>query len=323
MEEENKNIEEPAVEPTPEVAPVEEMPTPIEPATDPAPVVQEEPKVMESAVVPEKKKGKGGLIFLLLLLVIGGGFAAWYFAFGGKDVISGKKEEPKQEEKKEESKEEEKKEESKEETKEEEKKEETKEEEKKEEDPTANLKFADISDSYQKVTYNGKTIELEVKEIQGDYLYRVLYIDGKATDIKMGSLNSISNVYQLGDKIIILTSGTDIRSYQLRIIDFTGKELKKIISLDEETMVIATKGMKGAAIEVKDDYLEFDGTRLTHGPSLVTAMNPMKEVEICNNNDLDHNTVVRATYRLNKKFEIEKVSGSDEYLKDVVAAYCK
>jgi len=130
MEEDNKNLEQepvaetPAVEPVPEVAPVESVPAE-QPVPETAPV--EQPVVAQEE---PKKKGNGGLILILLILVIGGGFAAWYFALGGKDVLAGKKEEPKQEEKQEEKKEEEKKEETKEDDK---KEEEKKEEEKKEE----------------------------------------------------------------------------------------------------------------------------------------------------------------------------------------------
>ena len=113
MEEENKNVEQepavetPAVEPAPEVAPTEPVPAE-QPVPEAAPVEQPVAEPVEP-----KKKGNGGLILLLLILVVGAGFAAWYFALGGKDVLAGKKEEPKQEEKKEEKKEEETKEEAK------------------------------------------------------------------------------------------------------------------------------------------------------------------------------------------------------------------
>ena len=124
MEEENKNVEQPVVDtsiPTEPVqtpvteAPVESAPAPVDPVAQPevAPAPVAEPAVAPAATEEPKKKGKGGLIFLLLLLLVGGGFAGWYFALGGKDVLAGKKEEPKQEEKKEEKKEEEKKEEEK------------------------------------------------------------------------------------------------------------------------------------------------------------------------------------------------------------------
>ena len=226
MEEENKNVEEqvtetpvveqtPAVEPTPEVAQAEEMPTPIEPAADPAPVVQEQPQIMESAVVPEKKKGKGGLIFLLLLLLVGGGFAAWYFAFGGKDVISGKKEEPKQEEKKEEEK---------------------KEEEKKEEEP----KLTKVDVESDEVT---KAIE-----VFGYYRLTDEELTNKGTnsltEITLPqTITALGNYLESKNRSIIAYCGSELK--QALTYDELNKYLKDFTDVEIHEDTFVSSGKKG------------------------------------------------------------------------------
>lgn len=54
----------------------------------------------------EIKKKNNGVAFILVFIILVGGFVTWYFAFGGKDILAGKKEEPKPEENQKETKEE-------------------------------------------------------------------------------------------------------------------------------------------------------------------------------------------------------------------------
>jgi hypothetical protein len=113
-------VEQPVEVPVQEAAPVvPEVPVqeaPVEPAVEqsvpeqPVPVPEVPPTQETTApvgVAPEapKKKRKGGLILVLLAVLALGGFATWYFALGGDKVLSGKKDEPAQEENKEEQKE--------------------------------------------------------------------------------------------------------------------------------------------------------------------------------------------------------------------------
>lgn len=181
-------VETPVVEQAPEVAPVAETtqvsndPVPMEPVEAPAEPVQAAPQVIESSVVPEKKKSKAPLICVLIVLLVGIAGVGYYLAT--KDQASNN-EEPKQEEKKEEKKESKEKEETKkeekekvEEKKEEEKEETTKQEEKKE--TTTQTQQTEKQPEQQVTTQPEPTTTAtdEVEQISGQilYLYNESYI---------------------------------------------------------------------------------------------------------------------------------------------------
>ena len=299
------------VTPAPEAQPVEVAPvvpvaaetpapaeTPAEPATEPAPAAEP----VTPAPAEPKKKGKGGIILILLLLVVGG-FAAWYFALGGKDVLSGKKEEPKQEEKKEE----------------EPKEDEPKEDEPKEDEPkepeedTSNFKFSEVTDSKDKITYEGKTIAIaEVKNESESY---VTLNGNKLFD--MGVLESMGEIFQHGNRVLIMTHGTDVRTNKIHIYNFDGKLIKEIYELDTDGMVIGFKGLGDLDYSVNENYIEFGASRLTHGPSVAST-----NKEVCTDSSIDQNMVASARYRLNGKYEAEIVSGTEETIAQVKKESC-
>ena len=174
----NQNVvtEEPVTQPV--VEPVTEAPAPVQEV--PTPVASETP-------TPETPKKKGVPLLLIALIVVLAGFAAWYFALGGKEVLSGKKEEPKEEEpiKEETKKEEEKQVEPKEEEKQEEKKEEEKTEENQNENKQEDNKQEEVTpkveqekdDLYKVVEYfidyntSGKT-KIVISELSSEELLR-------------------------------------------------------------------------------------------------------------------------------------------------------
>ena len=119
-----------------------------------------------------------------------------------------------------------------------------------------------------------------------------------------------------------MSMGSDVRTFRIDVIDFEGNITKEIYEIDKDKMVIVYHAFEseGKTITNNGDYLEFDGTRLTHGPNLVT--NDNENIGICDDNNLDPNMVVSAKYRLNANLDIEVVSGSEKTIKDSKESSC-
>ena len=313
---------EPAPVPVVEAAPVPEVPaaeptiTPTEPTTPPSEPTPAEP-VTPAPEEPKKKKGKGGLILIIILLLALAGFAVWYFVLGGN---GSKKEEPKKEEEQQEEKKEEKKENEKEEEEEEEPKEE---ETKPEEEPKEDIKFVEVTDSKDKITNNDKTYAIDA--VVNEKESYITLNGNKLIDLGLG--DSLGKVFQHGNDVIINTHGTDVRTYKLYIYSLDGNKIKEIYELDDNKMVIGFKGLGDLNYVVHDDYIEFAGTRLTHGPSYAaTGEGLCEEQQTFGGGTIpifkDDSVIGEASYKLNGNYEIEIIKGTEKTIGDIKKEVC-
>ena len=212
------------------------------------------------------------------------------------------KDEPKKEEKEE-------KKEEKEEKKEEEKEEEEKEEESESSQPeeTVNYKFADVTDSLDSISFGDKTYKLTTTN--------GVTLDGKKL-FDTDALVTVDKVFQYGDKLLIVTQGTDVRTNKIHIYDLNGTLVKEIYEIDTDSMVIGIKGLGDLDYVLHDDYIEFGATRLTHGPAYAKT-----GADICTGN-VDGSAVASARYKMNGKFEFEVISGTEKTIADTKKDAC-
>ena len=147
-----------------------------------------------------------------------------------------------------------------------------------------------------------------------------LSINGKSVTKNLGMIYEITNIYKVqGNYLIVIKRAQDVRSTYYYLYDSNGNLLQEIYELDDN-MVISTD-----SATFKDNIIELDGTRLTHGPSLVKD----GDYYICDKNEiskanLNDDYPVMAKYQLiysNNKFEIKMV-GVIETLSSVIEKYC-
>lgn len=186
-------------------------------------------------------------------------------------------------------------------------------------------------------TINNKVITLryELKnyrqDIESDFGASLNINDHLILSPELGVMGINNKVYLFNDIVMYSTYDTDIRSTHIYFYDFNGNKIKEIIHLDNDNY--------GMAMSSEDDYfvngktIIFNGSRLTHGPSLVSNIDsPIIEdfggIPLCRDNEekdkLTGEEIIEAKYTMNylgnKEFsEIKMILGTEkklnEYLK--------